>query len=68
MATFTFYVRDTRYNVPTLAIVDVADEVEARVAAMMLLLESEHHIAIDAYEGERLRFSLTLADEGDATH
>ncbi|MDB5480484.1 MAG: hypothetical protein JWO83_1537 [Caulobacteraceae bacterium] len=64
MATFTFYIRDDRYSVPTLAIVNTNTEVAARVLATKRLLESMHHTAVDVYEGEDLRFSLTLG-EGD---
>jgi hypothetical protein len=64
MATFTFYIRDDRYSVPTLAIVDTKTEVAARALATKRLLESMHHTAVDVYEGEDLRFSLTLGEPG----
>jgi hypothetical protein len=59
MATFTFYIHDDRYRVPSLAIVDANDEGRARILAADRLLESTHHTAVDVYEGEELRFSVT---------
>ena len=59
MATFTFYIRDDRYSVPTLAIVNSKDEEGARQLAAKRLLEFAHHIAIDVYAGEDHRFSVT---------
>lgn len=39
MVTFTFYIRDARYSVPTLAIVDAHDEKTARELAAKRLVE-----------------------------
>jgi len=63
VATFTFYIRDERYTVPTLAIVVAQNAVRARALAAKRLLESPHHTAIDVYEGEALRFSLSPGAE-----
>ena len=61
MTTFTFYIHDDRYNVPSLAIVDVGGEAEARALAADRLLKSTHHTAIDVCEEDALQFSV-LAD------
>ena len=58
MATFTFYIRDDRYKVPTLALVDAEGVERARELAAQRLLESTSHAAIDVYEGEELRFTV----------
>ena len=68
MATFTFYIRDERYRVPTLAIVFAQNAARARALAAERLLESTHHIAIDVYEGEALRFSLSPCAAGRPLH
>ena len=68
MATFTFYIRDERYRVPTLAIVVEESEARARALAAERLSESAHHIAIDVYEGDALRFSLSPAGAGRPLH
>ena len=62
MATFTFYIHDNRYTVPSLAIVDADDEAGARVLATDRLLESTHHTAIDVCEADVLRFSVKARD------
>jgi len=59
MSTFTFYIQDDRYNVPTMDIVIAQSEARARVRAMERLLESTHHLGVEVYEGDRLRFSMT---------
>ena len=68
MLTFTFYIRDDRYRVPSLAIVSAEDEDGVREIAATRLLESRHHTAIDVYEGEDLRFSLTAGQQSRVPH
>lgn len=54
--TFSFYIHDTRYSVPTLKLVQALDEGEARLQAMALLDESAHHNAIEVLEDDRPLF------------
>ncbi len=39
MATFTLYIHDDRYSVPSLAIVDAVDEAKAKILAANRLLD-----------------------------
>jgi hypothetical protein len=59
--TFTFFIEDDRYTVPTLAIVTVADEGRARAYADRLLKASKHHLSIEAREGDALIFRVSLS-------
>ena len=59
MVTFTFYIRDDRYSVPTLDLVNAHSEDAVRTLVAKRLFESHHHTAIEVYEGEELRFSAT---------
>jgi len=68
MATFTFYIRDDRYDVPTMDFVIAQGETGARALAVDRLLVSAHHTAVDVYEGEALRFSVTLGEAGRPLH
>jgi len=68
MAIFTFYVRDDRYDVPTREFVITQSEERARVRAVDRLLESPHHTAIEVYQGQDLRFSLTAGPRAHALH
>lgn len=68
MATFTFYIRDDRYSVPTLAIVTAQNEASARTLAALRLSELIHHTAIDVYEGEELRFSVAVGEDSRVPH
>ena len=56
MVTFTFYIRDDRYRVPTLDLVNASNEDAVRAIVAKRLFASDHHTAIDVYEGEILRF------------
>ncbi|HEY8571365.1 hypothetical protein [Phenylobacterium sp.] len=47
MRTFSFFIHDRRYSVPTLQFVLVADEVRARELARRELLASPEHLAVD---------------------
>lgn len=58
MRTFSFYIHDARYSVPTLKLVQTADEREARNQAQAWLEESAHHKAIEVLEGERAVFRI----------
>ena len=58
MVTLTLYIHDDRLRVPTLEIINAANEDAARQIAAARLLESPHHTAIHVYEGDAFRFSL----------
>ena len=68
MITFTFYIRDDRYNVPAMDFVIVQDEERARMLADRHLQASAHHTAVEVYEGEVLRFSVTAGAVAHPLH
>ena len=51
MRTFSFYIHDRRYSVPTLQLVTVRDEARARELANQRLQETEEHLAVEVVEG-----------------
>jgi hypothetical protein len=63
MITFTFYVHDTRSNVPTLVFVDAHDEDHSRELAARELMRSEHHVAVDVLRGDHACYRLTRRGE-----
>ena len=60
--TFTFYIRDTRYSVPTIAFVTAPDEAAARALAEERLLQSRHHTAVDVYGANASLFTVQRKD------
>jgi hypothetical protein len=58
MRTFTLFVEDDRYRVPTVALVTCADETSARKIAAARLAESPHHISIEVQDDDGLAFWL----------
>jgi hypothetical protein len=68
MVTFTFYIRDDRYDVPAMDFVIVQDEERARMLADRRLQASAHHTAVEVYEGEVLRFSVAAGPVAYALH
>ena len=58
LRTFSFYIHDQRYSVPTLQIVTVRDEARARELAQQRLDEGEHHLAVEVVEGQTELFRL----------
>lgn len=58
LRTFSFYIHDTRYSVPTLQIVTVRDEARARELAQQRLDEGEHHLSVEVVEGQTELFRL----------
>ncbi|HYE47573.1 MAG TPA: hypothetical protein VEA44_17540 [Caulobacter sp.] len=61
MRTFSFYIHDRRYSVPTLQIVDAPDEDHARELAQKRLDETMAHLAIEVVEDDQRLFELTRA-------
>jgi hypothetical protein len=61
MRTFSFYIHDRRYSVPTLQIVTVRDEDRARELARQRLEEAEHHLAVEVLEDQTELFRLERA-------
>ena len=47
MQTFSFFIHDQRYAVPTLQFVLVKDEARARELARRELMSSDHHLAVE---------------------
>ncbi|MDP2260354.1 MAG: hypothetical protein Q8J89_11630 [Caulobacter sp.] len=62
LRTFSFYIHDRRYSVPTLQIVTVRDEGRARELAQQRLDEGEHHLAVEVVEGQDELFRLERQD------
>lgn len=61
MRTFSFYIHDRRYSVPTLQIVTVRDEIRARELAQQRLEEGDYHLAVEVLEGQTELFRLDRA-------
>lgn len=59
MRTFSFYIHDRRYSVPTLQLVTVRDENRARELARARLEETEHHLSIEVVEDQTELFRLS---------
>ena len=51
MRTFSCFVTDDRYSIPTLSFLLVGDEGLARELALRRLMESPHHLSIELLEG-----------------
>jgi hypothetical protein len=56
METYTFFIEDDRYPVPTLEFVLVRDEARARQMASERLIASAHHLGIEVHRGGSLAF------------
>jgi hypothetical protein len=56
MRTFTVFIDDSRYSVPTLKVVVAADEARARELAMRELAASENHLSVEVQESGRSLF------------
>jgi hypothetical protein len=54
MRTFSFLIQDTRYAVPTLAIVTAKDTNRGLELARKLLEESPHHVAVEVHESDTM--------------
>ena len=54
LKTYTLYVRDGRYTVPTLLTVDAPDDAGARAHAEQHLNVSIHYQAVEVWDDERL--------------
>ena len=53
MTTYTLYVHDGRYAVPTLLTIDVRDDDGARAYARQYLGRSPHYSAVEIWDDER---------------
>jgi hypothetical protein len=53
LKTYTFYIDDDRYSVPSLDAVSAADDSEAVITARARLAESPHYRAIEVWDDER---------------
>lgn len=51
MRTFSYFIKDDRYSVPTLQFAVVPDEARALELATRQLFSSPHHLAIEVHEG-----------------
>lgn len=59
MLTYSLFVEDTRYTVPTLLLVTVGDETGLRDLARKTLNDSEYHLAVAAWAEDAFLFSLS---------
>lgn len=60
MTTYTLYVHDGRYAVPTLLTIDSRDDESARARAQRHLESSAHYHAVEIWDDERKVARLTL--------
>ena len=60
MTTYTLYVHDGRYAVPTLLTIDSRDDDSARVHARRHLESSTHYRAVEIWDDDRQVAQLTL--------
>jgi hypothetical protein len=56
MHTFSCYITDDRYSIPTLAFMLVGDVILARDLALRRLMESPHHRSIELLDGDERVF------------
>ena len=54
MTTFSLFITDKRYAIPTVALIEAGDRTAAAMAAQTRLAESTHHEAIELYEDDRV--------------
>ena len=53
MKTYTFYISDDRYSVPSLDAVTAAEDAMAEAAARQRLTSSRHYSAVEIWEDDR---------------
>ncbi|MFZ4607913.1 MAG: hypothetical protein ACOYM5_16840 [Caulobacter sp.] len=54
MRTYTVYIWDARYTVPSLAFIDAGPDVQVADLARRRLEESHHHLAVEVLDGDTL--------------
>lgn len=62
MRTFSLFISDTRYRVPTLTLVDAEDEFRAIGLANERLDASAFHTAVEVREGDQCLYRKTASD------
>ena len=62
MTTFTLFIWDKRYNIPTVALIDAEDRTAVVAAARKRLEETLHYIAIEIFEDENMLVWLDRED------
>ncbi len=60
MTTYTLYVHDGRYVVPTLLTIEARDDEGARAEARRRLETSQHYTAVEIWDDERKVARVTL--------
>jgi len=60
--TYAIYIRDVRYSVPSLLLVEAAAEERVADIARQKLEESPHHLAVEVVEGDTVLFRFQRAD------
>jgi hypothetical protein len=61
MDTYTFFIEDDRYSVPTLEFVLVPDKAKARQMASERLIASRHHLSVIVHQHGRQVFQVSRA-------
>lgn len=56
MRTYSYFIHDDRYSVPTLQFAVVPDEDRARELARLQLMSSPHYLSIEVHENGRAVF------------
>jgi hypothetical protein len=64
---YSFFIEDIRYSVPTLKFVTVKDLARARELAVYELAASPSHVCVEVFEGEQPLFRLDRPDRTDIT-
>jgi hypothetical protein len=62
MRSYSFFIEDVRYSVPTLKFVTVKDLARARELAIYELAASTSHVCVEVFEGEQPLFRLDRPD------
>jgi hypothetical protein len=65
MTDFVFLVRDDRYTVPNLRMLQAASQARARQLAERILEESAHHLGVEVWEADHRLFILDQGRRSD---
>ena len=63
MRTYTIFVEDDRYSVPTLAMIDTSSRARAEQVTLEKLTESPHHRAVELRLGDKLVYRRARSDD-----
>lgn len=58
MRTYTVYIHDARYSVPSLVFIDITPDTLVGDIARQKLEESEHHLGVEVLDGDTVLFRI----------